>query len=167
MDLIPALSSEQQMLLDATTRLLDASCPIETVRAFADGGPRTDATLRARAAELGWYGLLVEARHGGGNLSGNGVVDAALISAALGFRLQPGAFVPTSLVAFALSCADQPATPTCSIGSCRGRRRRRGRSTGSPVAAPHCSTRSARTTAWCCRGSSPPYRTPTPATSSW
>ena len=49
--------------------------------------------------------MLVPESLGGGSVSGNGALDAALIAYRRGGRLQPGAFVGTNVVAYALAHA--------------------------------------------------------------
>ncbi len=104
-ELVPALTDEQAMLVAASVRFMESEHPLTTVRRCADGGEYDDAAYRATAAELGWFGLLADEAHGGGSMSGNGVLDAALIAAERGARLQPGPFVGHSVVVHALSSA--------------------------------------------------------------
>jgi alkylation response protein AidB-like acyl-CoA dehydrogenase len=104
-DLLPAPTDEQAMLLDASVRFMDAEHPMATVRQRADGGTYDDDAYRRAAAELGWFGLLADEAHGGGSISGNGVLDAAVIAAERGARLQPGPFPGHSAVVHALSDA--------------------------------------------------------------
>jgi alkylation response protein AidB-like acyl-CoA dehydrogenase len=96
------LTSNQELLVDTSARFMDATYPLTAVREHApeaDAGP----DYRRQAAELGWFAMLVPEEFGGGSVSGNGVLDAALIAQARGARLQPGAFVGTNVVAHALS----------------------------------------------------------------
>src|SRR5258708_28272683 len=62
------------------------------------------ADCRRRAGELGWFLMLVPEDLGGGNVSGKGVLDAALVVYKRGAMLQPGPFVGTSVIAYCL-CA--------------------------------------------------------------
>ena len=81
------------------------ACPLRAVR---DGAWKDDgfaAGYRKQAAELGWSSMLVPEALGGGNVSGNGVLDAALIAYARGGLLQPGPFVGTNVTALALAAA--------------------------------------------------------------
>src|ERR1700749_5057018 len=81
---------------------MEAAYPLSAVRDHAPGadpGPK----YRRQAAELGWFAMLVPEDLGGGSVSGNGVLDAALIAQARGARLQPAAFVGTKMVAYALA----------------------------------------------------------------
>ena len=100
--LLAALTDEQEMLLDASTRFMEATVPLSAVRAAADGADRAGGSYRAAAAELGWFGLLVDEAHGGGSVSGNGVMDPALIAAERGARLQPGPYTGHCVVVDAL-----------------------------------------------------------------
>jgi alkylation response protein AidB-like acyl-CoA dehydrogenase len=103
--LVPSPSDEQAMLLDASARFMDAECPLATVRARADGGGYDDRAYRKVAADFGWFGLLADEEAGGGSVSGNGLVDAALIAAERGARVQPGPFTGHSVVVHTLATA--------------------------------------------------------------
>ena len=94
-----AATPDQRVLLDASVRFIEQNCPLETVRA----GTYQVEEYRKRAAELGWFSLLVPDELGGGSLSGNGLVDAALVAYVRGRRLQPGAFAATNVAALALT----------------------------------------------------------------
>jgi alkylation response protein AidB-like acyl-CoA dehydrogenase len=104
-ELVPDPTVEQAMLLDASARFMDSEHSLATVRLRADGGPYDDTAYRSTAAELGWFGLLSDEARGGGSISGNGVVDAALIAAERGARLQPGPYVGHCVVVDALTAA--------------------------------------------------------------
>src|SRR3954469_18033096 len=103
-ELMVALTEEQEMLLDASARFMADSCPLERVRQMADdGGQAMERDYFRTAGSLGWFGMLASEAAGGGSVSGNGVVDAALIAAERGAALQPGDFVGANVVAHALS----------------------------------------------------------------
>jgi len=104
-ELLPELTDEQSMLVDVSIRFMDAEVPMSATRARADGATLDDVAYRRAAADLGWFGLLARAEHGGGAISGNGLVDAALIASERGARLQPGPFVGHSVVVHTLSNA--------------------------------------------------------------
>jgi len=114
------LTSDQDLLLQTTTRFIEAACPLTAVRqaistgadagatgtdAGATGatGPDAGAEYRRQAAELGWFAMLVPEELGGGRVSNNGLLDASLIAEARGAGLQPGPFVGTNVVAHALA----------------------------------------------------------------
>jgi alkylation response protein AidB-like acyl-CoA dehydrogenase len=100
-----AISDDQRILVEASARLMADTCPLERVREKAYDDEAFASTYRRQAAELGWYSMLVPERAGGGTISGNGVVDAALIAYQRGRLLQPGPFVGTNVVAHALAVA--------------------------------------------------------------
>jgi alkylation response protein AidB-like acyl-CoA dehydrogenase len=99
------LTDEQQALLEVSTRFIDDACPLRAVRDGAWKDADFAASYRRQTAELGWYSMLVPESLGGGSISGNGVLDAALIAYRRGGRLQPGSFVGTNVVAHALALA--------------------------------------------------------------
>jgi alkylation response protein AidB-like acyl-CoA dehydrogenase len=99
------VTDDQRALLDVSVRFMEDACPLQAVR---DGAWRDDgfaARYRRQAAELGWFSMLVPEGLGGGSISGNGVVDAALIAYERGRHLQPGSFVGTNVVAYTLARA--------------------------------------------------------------
>src|SRR6478609_5852261 len=100
------VTDDQRMLLDTSVRFIEETYPIERVRTggYADAATRAEY-VRATAA-LGWYSMLVPERLGGGSVTANGLVDAALIAAKRGAGLQPGPFVANNVVGDALAEAD-------------------------------------------------------------
>src|SRR4051794_7137931 len=91
------------MLLDTALSFIDRTCPATSVRERAYDDPAYADAYRRQAGELGWYSLLVPENAGGGSVSDNGVVDAALIAYTRGRRLQPDPFVGTNVLAYALA----------------------------------------------------------------
>ena len=65
--------------------------------------PSATTRMVRQAAELGWFTMLVPEADGGGSVSGNGLVDAALIAEELGRFVQPGPFIPMNVVAAAIA----------------------------------------------------------------
>ena len=98
-------TDDQKVLLDASVRFIQQTCPLARVRERAYRNITYAADYRRRAGELGWFSMLVPEDLGGGNVSGNGVLDAALVAYKRGGMLQPAPFVGTSVVAYALSAA--------------------------------------------------------------
>jgi alkylation response protein AidB-like acyl-CoA dehydrogenase len=111
-ELVVSLTPEQEMLLSAAARFIADSCPPARVRRIADGLESAERDDLRTAGSLGWFGMLASEAAGGGSVSGNGVVDAALLAAERGAALQPGDFVGANVVAHALSAssADHGAT---------------------------------------------------------
>jgi len=96
------LTSDQELLQQTTARFIQSVCPLETVRALSDGDADAGPDYRRQAAELGWFAMLVPEDLGGGSVSGDGVLDAAIVAEERGRVLQPGLFVATNAVASGL-----------------------------------------------------------------
>lgn len=98
-------TEDQSALLDVSARFMRESCPLDLLRQPERLDDDFRSTYRKQAAELGWFSLLVPEEAGGGSLSGNGMLDAALVAYARGSHLQPGPFVSTNVVARAIAVA--------------------------------------------------------------
>ncbi len=101
-------SDDQKLIIESSARLMDQLCPLTQVRASAYRDAAFAQAYRRRASELGWFSMLVPEELGGGSVSGNGVLDAALIAFERGRRLQPAPFVGTNVVAYTLARAGSP-----------------------------------------------------------
>jgi alkylation response protein AidB-like acyl-CoA dehydrogenase len=99
----PAPTTDQLLLRDSTARYITSVCPLPEVRRLVDDPVGVKPGYLEQASELGWFAMLIPEQYGGGSVSGNGLVDAAFIADQRGRGLQPGAFVPTNAVAFALA----------------------------------------------------------------
>jgi alkylation response protein AidB-like acyl-CoA dehydrogenase len=97
------LSPDQEFLRETTAKFLAAQVPVDTLRALRDDPAGYDRGYWRRGAELGWTSLLVREEHGGGSVSGDGVVDLTLLAHEFGHAAAPGPFVPANIVAAALS----------------------------------------------------------------
>ena len=97
------LSDDQELFRETTARFVDARCPLPRVRELADTAVAHDPALLAEAGELGWFALFVPEEHGGGTVSGSPVRDAVIVAEERGRFVQPGPFVATNVVAFALA----------------------------------------------------------------
>jgi alkylation response protein AidB-like acyl-CoA dehydrogenase len=97
------LTEDQDFFRDTTRRFLAAECPISTVRALASDPAGFDPGYWRSGAELGWTSLLVAEAHGGGSISGSGVIDLTVIADAFGRHVAPGPLLPTNVVAAAVS----------------------------------------------------------------
>lgn len=98
------LGDEQNMVADVANRFMQSSFPMEAVRRIVNG----DADVRRYhqdSAGLGWFGLLVPEELGGTPLSSNPLRELALLALLRGRQLQPGPFLETNVVAYALSTA--------------------------------------------------------------
>ncbi len=111
-------TDDQQLFEETTRRFLEAELPLTAVRDLARTGPGFDRGLWAKGAELGWTSLLVPEEAGGASVSGNGVVDLALVAYQFGRHAAPGPLLATNLVAAALGrfgTPDQQAGPLAQL----------------------------------------------------
>jgi alkylation response protein AidB-like acyl-CoA dehydrogenase len=97
------LTEEQELLRRTTARFIEDSCPLTEVRALSDTGDGVEQPYLRRAADLGWFALLIPEDLGGGSVSGDGVRDACIVGEERGRSLQPGPFIPMNVVASALA----------------------------------------------------------------
>jgi len=97
------LSSDQEFFRDTTARFLKELVPVGEVRRLRDEPAGFDADYWRRGADLGWTSLLVGEEHGGGSISGQGLVDLTLVAHEFGRHAAPGPLVTTNVVAAALS----------------------------------------------------------------
>jgi alkylation response protein AidB-like acyl-CoA dehydrogenase len=99
------LSSDQEFFRETTARYLAERAPATELRRLQTDPVGYGPELWRGGAELGWTSLLVSDAHGGGSISGRPVVDLSLLAHELGFAAGPGPFLPTNIVASALSAA--------------------------------------------------------------
>lgn len=92
-------NDEQEMLRSATRKFLDNEIPVTRVRELIDSQDGFDRKAYVRGAELGWTSLLVPEQYGG---AGQSIVDAVVVAEEHGRLVQPGPFLPTSVVEVAL-----------------------------------------------------------------
>ncbi len=98
-----SLSSEQEFFQETTARFLSEYVPVSELRRLRDDPGGFDGEYWRRGAELGWTSLLVSEAHGGGSISGRGLVDLSLIAFEFGRHAAPGPLAATNVVAAALS----------------------------------------------------------------
>ncbi len=97
------LSSDQEFFHETSARFLDEASPSSAVRALRSDPAGFDRRYWKQGAELGWTSLLVDEAHGGGTISGEGLVDLGLIAYEFGRHAAPGPLVSSNVVAAALS----------------------------------------------------------------
>ena len=90
------LAEDQLMLEKSVRQFLSDQIPIERVRELRDLDCPNDRSLWKSLAELGVTGILISEKLGG---SGLALLDAALVSEALGHAVAPSAFLGTSVMA--------------------------------------------------------------------
>lgn len=98
-----SLSDDQALLLETTRRLLDDHNPMTRVRELVDDPLGYDPAVWAKGADLGWFSMLIPEQFGGGSISGDGLIDLAIVAEALGAGLYGGPFLPTNVVAAAIA----------------------------------------------------------------
>src|SRR4051795_2630800 len=97
------LSSDQEFFRETTAKFLTDQAPVDVLRRLREDPAGYDAEFWRRGAELGWTSLLVSEEHGGGSISGNGLVDLSIVAHEFGSHAAPGPLVATNVVAAALS----------------------------------------------------------------
>jgi alkylation response protein AidB-like acyl-CoA dehydrogenase len=100
------LTPDQEFFRETTARFLDEQAPPDRLRALRGDPAGFDPEYWRRGAELGWTSPLVAEAHGGGTISGAGLVDLALVAHEFGRHAAPGPLVATNVVASALSAHD-------------------------------------------------------------
>src|SRR6187397_166929 len=100
-----ALNDDQALFHETTVRFIETELPIERTRGLHDDPIGFDRGWLQKAAELGWFTMLVPEADGGGSVSGNGLIDATLIAEELGRFVQPGPFIPMNVVAAAIAAS--------------------------------------------------------------
>ena len=101
-----ALNEEQRMLQESVRGYLEASCPLDRVRAAADAGDTRPDDLWNGLVDLGVHAILVPEEYGGVGL---GSLEAALVAECLGGAVAPAPFTGSSVmapVALALAGSD-------------------------------------------------------------
>jgi alkylation response protein AidB-like acyl-CoA dehydrogenase len=99
-------SEDLEFFRATTARFLTELVPPATLRLLRDDPTGFDHDYWRRGAELGWTSLLVDEAHGGGSLSGDGLVDLTVIAHEFGAHAAPGPLVSHNVVAAALSNSD-------------------------------------------------------------
>ncbi len=97
-----ALSSDQELFRETTAKLLDELVPVGELRRLRDDADGFGGEYWRRGADLGWTSLLVGEHHGGGSISGAGLVDLALVAYEFGRHAAPGPLGVTNVVAATL-----------------------------------------------------------------
>jgi alkylation response protein AidB-like acyl-CoA dehydrogenase len=97
------LTPEQALFRDTTRGFLEKEAPLTKVRELAVSPVGFDPEWWRRGAELGWASMLVAPAMGGDSISGNGMLDMAIVAEEMGRLVSPGPLVPVNVVAMALS----------------------------------------------------------------
>jgi alkylation response protein AidB-like acyl-CoA dehydrogenase len=97
------LNSEQELLRDTTARFIDSELPLSATRGLQDVPGGYDRSWLRKAAEIGWFAMLIPPAFGGGSVSGRGILDAAIVAEELGRSVQPGPFIAMNVAADAIA----------------------------------------------------------------
>jgi len=97
------LDHDQQLFWETSRKFIESTCPLATVRQLYDDPDGFDRGWWRQVAELGWTSMLVPEEHGGGTVSGNGLLDLVLVAEEMGRWVSPGPFLPTNVVAAAVA----------------------------------------------------------------
>jgi alkylation response protein AidB-like acyl-CoA dehydrogenase len=97
------LTSDQEFLRDTTARFLSSLAPPDELRSLRHDADGFHREYWRRGADLGWVSLLIGEEHGGGSVSGSGLIDLTLIAHEFGRRAAPGPLLPCNIVAAALA----------------------------------------------------------------
>ncbi len=97
------LSPDQEFLRETTAKFLASAASPDRLRGLRDDPVGYDETYWAAGADRGWTSLLVSEEHGGGTVSGQGIVDITLIAHEFGRYAAPGPLMGSNVVASALS----------------------------------------------------------------
>jgi alkylation response protein AidB-like acyl-CoA dehydrogenase len=93
----------QELFLDTTKRFLAAHWSTHNIRGLLDDPRGIDPSVLSRGVDLGWTSLMVPEHLGGGSVSGEPVLDVAVLAKELGRALFSGPIIPTNIAAYALS----------------------------------------------------------------
>ena len=97
------LTDDQQFFRETTGRFLSDQVPRDDLRARREDPHGFDPAYWRRGAELGWTSLIVSEEHGGGTISGQGLVDLSLVAYEFGRHAAPGPLLGTNVAASVLS----------------------------------------------------------------
>jgi alkylation response protein AidB-like acyl-CoA dehydrogenase len=109
-------TEEQEFFRATTERFLVEHAPPDALRRLRDDADGFDRDYWRRGAELGWTSLLVDEAHGGGSISGAGLVDLSLVAYEFGHHAAPGPLTATNVVASALSDHGAPGGQAAVLG---------------------------------------------------
>ncbi|SEP20259.1 acyl-CoA dehydrogenase family protein [Trujillonella endophytica] len=102
------LSDDQELFRSTCRRALQERAPVERVRELLDDPVGFDRATWAAGAELGWTAMFVPEELGGGSVSGEALVDAAIVAEEFGRSVHPGPALVTNVVAAGLARAASP-----------------------------------------------------------
>src|SRR4030042_2517220 len=87
-----SLSEEQEMLKKAARDFLVEKCPKKVIKAMEDSEEGYSTELWQEMAELGWTGLVLPEKYGGGGMN---FLDLSVLLEEMGRACLPGSFFST------------------------------------------------------------------------
>ena len=96
-------TQDRELLRETTARFVEKYDSLAHVREHWEDARAFDADAWRQGADLGWTAMLASENHGGGSVTGEGLLDLVGIATELGRFLHPAPFLPTNVVAFAIS----------------------------------------------------------------
>lgn len=99
------LTDDQELFRSTCRRALQERAPVERVRQLIGDPVGFDRATWTAGAGLGWYAMFVPEELGGGSVSGQPLVDAAVVAEELGRLVHPGPALATNVVAAGLARA--------------------------------------------------------------
>ena len=96
------LTGDQELFRNTTAKFLERHAAVAELRRLQGDPLGFGDDYWRRGAELGWTSLLVDEAHGGGSISGAGLVDLSLVAYEFGHHAAPGPLTATNVVAYAL-----------------------------------------------------------------
>jgi alkylation response protein AidB-like acyl-CoA dehydrogenase len=97
------LTPEQAFFHGTTRQFLDDKVPTSLLRELRSDPAGFDRDFWRQGADLGWTSLLVPEADGGGSVSGQGLVDLALVAFEFGRYAAPGPLTTANVVAAAVA----------------------------------------------------------------
>ncbi|MGE0877953.1 MAG: acyl-CoA dehydrogenase family protein [Acidimicrobiia bacterium] len=99
----PDISDEQEFFAETTRKFLTDKADVTALRSLRHDPMGYDASYWTQGCELGWVSLLVSEEDGGGSISGEAIMDLALVAYEFGRQAGPGPLLSQNAVAYALS----------------------------------------------------------------
>ena len=98
-----AFGEDQDLLRSTTRRFLAAHQSLAEIRRSLEEPELFDAGIWRQGADLGWTAMLVPVEYEGGSVTDQPLVDLVVLGEELGRELNPGPFVPSNVVADAIT----------------------------------------------------------------
>lgn len=92
------LTADQKLFRTTSKKFLDNEAPLTRVRELSEDAAGFDRDWWSRGAELGWAAMLVPEELGGGSVSGQGLMDLAIVAEEMGRLVTPGPLLATNAV---------------------------------------------------------------------